>query len=263
MPVAEVNGQRLYYEDTGGGGPAVLFSHGLLMDRRMFDPQVEALRDGYRCVAWDARGHGDTSMPETAFTYWDSADDLRALAASLGIDRAFLVGMSQGGFLSQRLALRDPGFVRGLALIDTQAGPEPPEMEPQYRAMAEVWQEHGLSDQLAEMIAAIIMSPGYAHNDVWIERWKRVPHEYATRVSSPLFDREDLHDRLPEITAPAIVFHGEMDAAIPMELAERLAGGLRGCEGLVRVPGAGHASNLSHPEAVNGPLRDFLDRHSG
>src|SRR5439155_1039112 len=78
-PFAEVNRQRLFYEDGGGEGPVVAFSHGLFMDHSMFDPQVEALRDGYRCIAWDERGHGQTGDALEPFTYWDSADDLMAL----------------------------------------------------------------------------------------------------------------------------------------------------------------------------------------
>ena len=58
MPYAHVNGQRLYYEDTGGDGPAIVFSHGLLMDGSMFAPQVQALRGAWRCITWDERGHG-------------------------------------------------------------------------------------------------------------------------------------------------------------------------------------------------------------
>jgi pimeloyl-ACP methyl ester carboxylesterase len=75
-------------------------------------------------------------------------------------------------------------------------------------------------------------------------------------------DRDDLWDQVPQILAPAIVFHGEVDAAFPMERAEQLARELPHCDELVRIPGAGHASNLSHAEAVNGPLHEFLSRHS-
>src|ERR1700735_2611987 len=130
MPFAEVNGQRLYYEDTGGDGPVIAFSHGLFMDETMFDPQVAALRSRYRCIAWDERGHGQTGDATEPFTYWDSADDLAALLESLGVERAVLAGMSQGGFLSLRAALTHPGVVRGLILIDTQAGPENPDLLP-------------------------------------------------------------------------------------------------------------------------------------
>jgi len=128
MPIAHANGQKLYYEDTGGSGPAVVFSHGLFMDHEMFAPQVTALRDRYRVISWDERGHGGTAGADLApFTYYDSADDLAALLASLGVERAVLAGMSQGGFLSLRAALTHPGIVKGLILIDTQAGVEDPE----------------------------------------------------------------------------------------------------------------------------------------
>jgi pimeloyl-ACP methyl ester carboxylesterase len=262
MPFTEVNRQRLYFEDTGGDATAVIFSHGLLMDHEMFAPQVEALRDEYRCISWDERGHGQTGPAAQPFTFWDSADDVHALAAGLGVDQAFLVGMSQGGFVGLRAALRYPDFVRGLALIDTQAGVEDPDLVPQYRMMSETWQEHGLNDDLAGIIAAIIMSPGYPGNAEWIAKWKAQSREHLGVPLEALFGREDLHDRLGEIRCPAIVFHGEADAAIPMELAEALAAGLPNCDQLVRIPAAGHASNLSHPDAVNGPLLAFLRTHA-
>ena len=77
-----------------------------------------------------------------------------------------------------------------------------------------------------------------------------------------LMDRDDFWGQVPSITAPAIVFHGEADAAISIDRAERLERELAGCEALVRIPGAGHAANLSHPDEVTGPLRDFLRRHT-
>ncbi len=263
MAIATVNGRRVAYEDTGGGGPAVIFSHGLLMDREMFAPQLDAFRGEFRCIAWDARGHGESDEATEPFTYWDSAGDMFALAEHLGVERAFLVGMSQGGFLSLRAALLRPDFVLGLGLIDTQAGQEEPEMVEQNNALAHVWTTHGLNDQVAELIAALIMSPGYEGNQHWIEKWKARPTENAAMVLEPLHNREDLHDRLGEITAPALVVHGEVDAAIPVAKAERLCQGLPKCEGVVVVPGAGHASNLSHPEPVNAALGDFLRRHAG
>ncbi len=107
------------------------------------------------------------------------------------------------------------------------------------------------------------MSPGYAGNDAWIAKWKRMPTEHIDMPLTPLHSREDIHDRLPEIAAPAVVIHGEVDAAITVEQAQRLSDGLPGSEGVLVVPGAGHAANLSHPEPVNARLGDFLERHSG
>ena len=147
MPTAAVNGQMLYYEDTGGTGPAVIFSHGLFMDHEMFAPQVAALRRRYRCITWDERGHGlSVSSRLAPFSYYDSAADLAAILKHLGIGQAVLVGMSQGGFLSLRCALTHPDVVRALVLIDTQAGREDPEAMRGYLQLTDEWADSGLKD---------------------------------------------------------------------------------------------------------------------
>ena len=127
MPAVTVRGQRLHYEDTSGTGLPLVLSHGFLQDSSMFDAQVRQLRPRHRVVTWDARGHGSTAMSGGAFDYWDSADDLAALLDQLGVKRAVVGGMSQGGFISLRFALRYPDRTAGLVLIDTQSGLEDPD----------------------------------------------------------------------------------------------------------------------------------------
>ena len=105
------------------------------------------------------------------------------------------------------------------------------------------------------------MSPGYDHSP-WVAKWQARPSEFIRLPFGALVGRDDITDRLGEIAAPVIVFHGEADAAIPMEQAEQLLDELPNCDELVRIPGAGHASNLSHPDEVNGPLAAFLRKHS-
>lgn len=73
MPHVTANGIELFYEDSGGEGPVLVFSHGLLMDRSMFAPQIEQLRRTYRCISWDQRGFGRTGPVDDPFTYWTSA----------------------------------------------------------------------------------------------------------------------------------------------------------------------------------------------
>ncbi len=257
MPYAEVNGQRLRYEDTGGDGPPIIFSHGFLMDREMFAPQVAALAPEFRVIAWDERGFGETEFDGKPFTYWDSARDCLGLLDHLGIERAVLGGMSQGGFLSLRAALLAPARVRGLVLIDTQSGVENPEQLPTYRQMQETWLQVGPVPELAQVIADLIIGAPEV-TPIWIEKWQHLPRENMRESGNTLFERDDITDRVAEIACPAIVFHGTKDRSVEMGLAEDLSERLPGCIGLVRVDGAAHASNLTHPEVVNGPMLEFL-----
>ena len=262
MPHIDSNGQRLFYIDTGGDGPPLLFSHGLHMDHRMFEPQIEALRQDYRCIAWDERGHGATVTDEAPFSYYDSADDAVGLLDALGIERAVWIGMSQGGYLSLRAALTHPARVAALALIDSQARPEPAERIETHRRAAALWAEHGLTPEMADNIAARILGDDSAHAEQWKSRWAASSAANVARIYATLDTRDDISDRLGEIDVPALVIHGEADRAIDMTLAEELAARLPRAE-LVRIPGAGHAANLTHPAAVNPPLTAFLARVAG
>jgi 3-oxoadipate enol-lactonase len=257
MPFAEVNGQRIRFDDSGGSGPPVILSHGFLMDREMFASQLDALAPEFRVITWDERGFGETEFDGQPFTYWDSARDCLALLEHLGIERAVLGGMSQGGFLSMRAALLAPERVRALVLIDTQAGVEDPERLPAYRQMQQTWLEVGPVDELAEAIAGLIIGDPLL-NEVWIAKWRALPRNTMGPPGDCLMSRDDISDRLGEISCPAIVFHGTADQSIEMELAEALSRGLSGCDGVVRIEGAPHAANLTHPDAVNEPLLSFL-----
>lgn len=73
-----------------------------------------------------------------------------------------------------------------------------------------------------------------------------------------LLDRDDITDRVPEITSPAIVFHGTADLSIEIGLGEQLCERLPGCKRVVKIEGAPHAANMTHPDEVNGPMLEFL-----
>ena len=258
MPVASLRGQRIHYEDSGGAGLALVLSHGFLQDSSMFDAQVRRLRPRHRVITWDQRGHGGTVSTSEAITYWDSADDLAALLDQLGVKRAVVGGMSQGGFISLRFALRYPDRAAGLVLIDTQSGQEDPDKVQQYDAMHDVWTGSGPSDQLLEMVGAIIIGNRRPESADWIAKWRKLDPANLTYIYRTLMDRDDITGRLGEIRAPAVVIHGTDDVAIDISLAEQLCGNLSACRGLIRIEGAGHSSNITHPEPVNKAIEEFL-----
>lgn len=258
MPYADVNGQRLYFEDTGGEDDVIVFSHGLLMDHEMFAPQVDALSDRWRCITWDERGHGVTKTTSDDFSYWDSASDLLGLLDHVGVERAVFAGMSQGGYLSLRAALTSPDRVRALVLIDTQSGVEDPANLAAYDQLIDTWA--GAEDppqEILDTVADIILGNGWPGIPAWQDKWRKVTPDQLRQVYKTLVSRQDdVTDRLSELSIPTVVVHGELDAAISVPTAESLANGLGGK--LVVVPGAGHAANLTHPEATNEAIEAFL-----
>jgi len=254
MLTARVNGTDIAYADSGTDGPAVVLSHGYLMDHTMFDPQVAALAPDYRVITWDERGFGETAALRP-FSYWDSARDVLGLMDYLGLEEAVLGGMSQGGFISLRAALLAPLRVRALVLIDTQAGQEDPAVAPSYEQMEDIWLAQG-PEPVQEIVASIIL--GSVDPQPWFAKWARLEAEDTNHSFRCLMDRDDITGRLAEIGCPALILHGTADAAIPMAKAEVLRDGLGGPAELVTVDDGSHAANLSHPDEVNAALLAFL-----
>lgn len=259
MPTMNVGGQTLFYEDTGGNGPVVVFSHGLLMDRTMFAPQIAALSQNYRVISWDERGHGKTGDATAPFSYYDSAADITGLLQGLSIPSAVFAGMSQGGYLSLRAALRYPQMVAGLVLMDTQARPENPETLPHYTQLITAWVNNGLDEQTAATIEHIILGDGYANAPAWKAKWKQVTPSNLLQIFNTLVTRDDISGSLSQIKVPALVIHGDADNAIPLAHAEEMANRLPQAE-LKVIPGGGHAANLTHAALVTPLIEAFLKR---
>ena len=258
MATASVNGIDINYIDTGGDGPVVLFSHGFMMNHTMFDAQLEALAPDYRCVAWDERGFGGTRATGP-FTYWDSAKDALGLLDHLGIERAVFAGMSQGGFLSMRAALTAPERVAGLIFIDSAADLDDPDTLEGNKKMVHVF-EHGDKDKRSmvfDIVAKMILGDERLEAD-WKPIWEKLDRAQVAIAGATLLGREDLVDRLSELSCPTLVIHGTDDAAISLDRGYLLANGVQDTRGVIEVEGAAHAPNMTHPDQVNAAIREFL-----
>lgn len=256
MPFASINNQEIFFEDTGGTGAPVILGHGFLMDHTMFVHQVAALRDSYRVITWDERGFGSTVWDGKPFTYWDSAQDCFGLLDHLGIERAVVGGMSQGGFLSMRAALLSPERVRALILLDTSTTLYEPDTKAANQAMIDMWLAVGPVDELAQAVATIIIDDP-KENATWIAKWQGRDKALIEEPGRCLLERDDITNRLTEISCPALVIHGTEDTALTMQDAELMASKLSGCSGVVQVGGA-HAANLTNPVPVNAAILSFL-----
>jgi pimeloyl-ACP methyl ester carboxylesterase len=257
MPYADVNGQHIYYEDTGGDGPAVLLMPAFATDHDLLAPQVDGLRDEFRCVVMDARGFGLTPLTGP-YTYWDHADDALALMEYLGAPRAFYGGASQGGFVAMRAALRAPERVLGIATIGTPADPEPEAVRNDFGAMFADWAANGPTRERLEKVASVMFPPDYDWS-LWEAKWLNWSLEAIPVQVEALLGRDSMTPHLGDITVPSIVINGEYDG---IEAAKVMAEGLANCEAFLTIYRGYHVVNLTHAELINGALLGFLRRHS-
>lgn len=256
VPFARAIDAEIHYEDSGGGGPVLLLGHEFLMDRTMFASQIAALTPEFRLVSWDARGHGRTRDEGLPFTYWTCARDALTVLDHLGVERAVVGGISQGGIIALRTALLAPERVTALVLLTTEAHEPLPAELANARRFLDKWYDDGPRPALAEHLARWLIGDDDWYRAVWVKRWlTRDPN--ATEVAaSAMLGRDAVLDRLAEIACPTLIVH-PTHSGVPLAHARELAARLPDARYL-EIEGARQTVNMTHPVAVNNAIRQFL-----
>jgi pimeloyl-ACP methyl ester carboxylesterase len=263
---AAVNGAELYYEVAGEGRPLVLV-HAGICDRRMWDGQFHAFAERYRVIRYDRRGFGRTKMVAGPYSHHE---DLRALLDFLRIERAFLLGCSQGGKTIINLALEHPEMAEALVLVASAlggfafTGEEP-------KQWAEIEEAESAGD-LARVNELEL--------EVWVDGYGRTSQQVDPRVrelaremnlialSTPagLGHEQQLEpaatDRLAELRAPTLIIIGEHDIPKMKAVAATLVKQLKGARQIV-MRDAAHLPNMEKPSEFNGHVLAFLDSLAG
>ena len=255
--VRDVDGAISWRE--AGDGDVVLFLHGLGGSRTAWEPQIEALSERWRCVAWDMPGYG-ASAPVSPLTFEAIADAVAGLLDQLGTDAAHLCGLSFGGHHALHTALHHPYRVRSLVLADTSAafggdGTDPDE----WRRLQTAPLDAGLSlADIADEVIAGITAPGFegAERDRTAAAFARIPAA-GFRAACQLLPSHDVRNRLSEIQATTLVIVGELDEETPPAYAAELDEGIQNSR-LEVVPAAGHLSPAEAPDVFNRLVGQFL-----
>ena len=263
MPKIAVNGTTLYYEDTGGSGEPILFGHGLLWNTALFAPQVAALKDRYRCIAFDHRGQGQSADDKRSDIGMDLlTDDVAALIAALNLGPVHYCGLSMGGFVGMRLAARHPDLVRSLILCDTSADAEVAGNLGKYRQLCFFARWLGPAFIVKKIMPimfgrTVLADPARAADRAfWLGQLAK-NRRSVWRAINGVINRAGVYDELKNIKAPTLMLVGEEDVATVPAKAERIAGGIANAR-LVKIAKAGHSSTVEQPQAVNQAIDRFL-----
>ena len=263
MPFLDVNGTRLYYEDSGGSGEPVVFSHGLLWSCRMFDKQVAALKDRYRCIAYDHRGQGRSEVGGVETVDMETVySDGVALIEKLGVGPCHFVGLSMGGFVGMRLAARRAELLRSLVLLETSADPEPAENVPRYKLLNFVGRWFGMR-WVTGRVMPIMFGRTFledasrsAERAVW-ERQLAEMRKDIWRAVNGVVRRKSVYEELSLIRTPTLIMVGAEDTATVPAKSERIHGAIAGSR-LVKLPRGGHTSSVEEAELINPELENFM-----
>ncbi len=236
--------------------PVLVLSNSLGTTLGMWDGQAPALRERFRLLRYDGRGHGGSPAPPGPYTIGDLGRDVLSLLDRLGVDRASFCGLSIGGMVGMWLASEVPERFERLVLCCTAARLDP-----------EAWQTRAETVR-AEGVGAVA--------DAIVERWF-TPQFRASRPKTAQWagrmlretDAEgyagcceairdmDLRDRLASITAPTLVISGADDPAIPPEHGEIIRDAIPDASFEV-IPNAAHLANVEQPDEITRAVLDHL-----
>jgi pimeloyl-ACP methyl ester carboxylesterase len=218
MSYADVNGLSLYYEEHGSGEPLVLL-HGGLGAAELWAPVLPALAAGRRVIAVDLQGHGHTADVDRPLRPETMADDVAALIAHLGLERADVMGYSLGGLTALRTAIQHPGRVRRLVVVSVAFRRDGNHAD----AVANM---DAMTAEAAEMMKQSPIYEVYARIAPRPEDWASLVGKTAELVKVDY----DWTDEVRGLVAPTMLVYADADSVRPDHIVEffaLLGGGLR------------------------------------
>lgn len=255
-------------DDAGsgsGGGPPVVFLHGIGGNRHNWTRQTVAIADSFTTYAWDARGYGDSDDYPGPLTFSDFGDDLTRLLDHFDIQRAHLVGLSMGARILMDFAPRHLDRVATLTLCDCFYGFEnalSPEKQAEYIELREGPLREGrtFADLAPRLIESLVSSNATAEVREELRQSilaLRVDSYLKTLRASVSFDQAD---ELGALAVPVKLIFGSEDQLTPPSIGQEMVALLPDAS-LAVLDGAGHLSNLEEPAGFNQVLQAFLTDH--
>jgi pimeloyl-ACP methyl ester carboxylesterase len=261
--------KRLGYltaESPGPGTPRqplrnLVLLHAFPLNAAMWQPQLDAVPAGWRVIAPDYRGFGDSFPPSPAATMNDLAGDVVDLLDHLEIQETIVAGCSMGGYVAFELLASAPNYVKGLVLIDTRAGADTEEGKAGRRKMLEKVQREGAGAIADEMTPKLLGASTQRDRPDLVKQVHAMissadPNAIAMAVNA-MMGRKDMTASLGNITIPTLIIAGAEDTLMPLAAMQQMHGAIRGAQ-FQTIDAAGHLPSLERRAGFDLVLQQFL-----
>jgi 3-oxoadipate enol-lactonase len=254
------NGFAFHCRIDGESGPWVVLSHGLACDLSMWDELAGALKDRYRVLRYDARGHGGSDAPAGDYTLDVLVSDAAAIMDAHGVERAHFGGLSMGGMVTQGMLLDHPARVISAVIADSRHTTTPEFTEAWHRRAAAVRQ--GGVETVVQSSVERWSSAGLAQrNPPAIARMQTMIRSTSVNgfcgCAAALANLNYGH-RLHEIDKPMLLICGDEDHGAPPENTRQMQAMIKGSR-FLEIEQAGHIANIEQPEIFNAAVRVFIE----
>ncbi|MFN7984886.1 MAG: alpha/beta fold hydrolase [Vicinamibacterales bacterium] len=244
-----------HVEPSGSQGsvPTLVLLHAFPLHAGMWAMQRPLSHAGWRVIMPNVRGFGRGEEP-TSLSMQDYASDVLALLDELGIDTAVIGGLSMGGYIALALYRRAPERFAGLLLADTRAEADSEQARANRERLIALAGTRGPSALADDMVPKLLGTTTQVARPAVSHLVRRmIADTTAPAIQSALtamMHRADSRDVLGTIRVPTLIVVGEEDGLTPPEVHVQMASAIPGAR-LVRIPAAGHLSNLEQPQAFN------------
>lgn len=261
---AVVNGVEINYIDLDAPGalPIVLI-HGFPFSYEMWRPQIEALENKFRVIAYDIRGHGDSGIGDGQYMIELFVDDLIGLLNHLKLEKAVLCGLSMGGYIALRLVEKYPERVKALILADTQSRPDSNETKLRRAASIGAVKKLGVKPYAENFVKAVFTTDNLTKKKAAVEKIKQIIQMNSSLgicgALLALASRTDTTGALPGIKVPTLILVGEHDALTPPSASQEMHDKIAKSE-IHLIPNSAHMSNLENQDEFNKHILNFLSK---
>lgn len=257
-----VNKLSVSYSDEGpDDAPVIIFIHGFPFNKSTWSRQLDELKQDYRVIAYDVRGHGNSDAGPVDFSIELFVNDLIEFMNVLEIKQSVLCGLSMGGYITLKAIENFPDRFQAIVLCHTNCIADSAETREKRMKTIESIKENGVEHYAGESLKNLFAAESFTTRKDEIATIREIitnaSVESLSQTLHALAGRQETCSKLPEITVPVLIMVGKEDKLTPPSASQSMHEKIKGSV-LRIIDQAGHLSNMENPVDFNAQLLDFM-----